>query len=242
MKNKGFSLVELVIVIVVIAIIMLIGTVAYTGIQERAKVRADKQTAGEIGRALVIRETDIGKEKPIPYYPVLTIYDELVEVENYVAKGIKPQSMDDGYFIATAIQTKNGKKIIVGIGKIGDEITDKPYQNGKEPGWAWSEDVEINDFLEENQEKLTETPIISGNGGGNGGTPLPPLEGPGHVLTVGINNMVKLQTKKEEGENTEITSGGNYTAWQIMGIENREDNLNFNMPGNDVKIIGITGE
>jgi prepilin-type N-terminal cleavage/methylation domain-containing protein len=138
MKNKAFTLVELIIVIAILAIIMLIGTVAYSGIQERMKIRADRATAGEIGKALTVREVDIGKEKGIELYPKLTVYDQLDEIETYIAKGIKPQSMKDGKFIATALQTATGKKIIVGIGKEGQEMKDEPYSNSKEAGWAWT--------------------------------------------------------------------------------------------------------
>lgn len=241
MKNKGFTLIELIIVIAIIAVIMLIGTVAYSKMQERMKVRADKATAAEIGKALVIRETDIGRQKPLEYYPVLTIYDELEEIENYIKKEIRPQSMKDGFFIATALQTKNSKKIIVGIGKAGDQITYKPYVDSKEAGWAWSEEVEISEFLEENKDKLLEEvviPTIPGSNIGAGGN----NSKDGYNLTVGINNIVSIETQKEVGESVSITSGGDYTRWQISGISKSGGNINFNMPENDVKIIGVTGE
>ena len=124
-RNKAFTLIELIVVIAIIAIIMLIGTVAYAGIRERMQVRADKSTAGQIGKSLVVREIDVRKEDGVPLYPEITRYDELDKVENYVARDIKPQSMKDGNFYVTAFQTQNGKKIVVGIGREGDEFLDK---------------------------------------------------------------------------------------------------------------------
>ena len=254
MKNKkGFTLMELIIVIAILAVIMLIGTVAYSGIQERAKVRSDKATAAQIGKALTAREVDIGKEKPLEYYPTITKYDELPEIETYIAKDIKPQSMKDGNFIATAIQTENGKKIIVGIGKEGEEIKNNTYTNSKESGWAWSEEIEIGDFLEENKDKLQqeETPPSgesngSGEGSNTGGSGNSGNEGNNetkeYTLTVGINNTTKLEVEKQAEETTTVTSGGTYTNWQISGINQNNPPLTFSMPENNVKIIGITGK
>lgn len=47
-KSKGFTIVELLIVIVVIAILAAISIVAYTGIQNRAKASAGQQTAAQL--------------------------------------------------------------------------------------------------------------------------------------------------------------------------------------------------
>lgn len=160
MKNKGFTLVEMVIVIAILAIISLIGVVAYSKIQERSAIKADKLTAAQIGKSLLIRESVVDEEKKIGYYPTITIYDQLEGIEEYIAKEIRPQSMKDGYFVTTAIQTETGKKIIVGVGRPGDKIIDKPYTNSKEPGWAWSEEIEINKFLEEYKEKMSGEGII----------------------------------------------------------------------------------
>ena len=46
--TKGFTIVELLIVIVVIAILAAISIVAYTGIQNRAKASAGQQTAAQL--------------------------------------------------------------------------------------------------------------------------------------------------------------------------------------------------
>ena len=256
-RNKAFTLVELIIVIAILAIIMLIGTVAYGGIRERMQVRADKATAGQIGKSLVVREVDVSKSKGVPLYPTITKYDDLEEVENYVARDIKPQSMKDGNFYVTAFQTENGKKIVVGIGKDGDEFKDQLYTTPKKPGWAWSEDIEISEFIEENKDKITGeetgnegeddggTPGGSGGNGSGSGTPgeeTPdnPTTKEEHTLTVGINNILTANIKKEEEKAVTVNLTGNYTEIEITGLDKTGNNLNFTMPNKNVKIVGIT--
>ena len=56
--NKGFTLVELIIVIAILAIIMLIAIPNFSGIQQRMQVRADKATAAQIGKAVRVWFTD----------------------------------------------------------------------------------------------------------------------------------------------------------------------------------------
>lgn len=241
MKNRGFTLIELIVVIAILAVIMLIGTVAYSSVQERMKVQSDKATCGEIGKALVVRETDLPEEKGIPYYPTLTAYDQLEEVENYIAKDLKPQSMPEGYFITTALQTETGKKILVGIGKAGQEFSDKPYKNKKEAGWAWSEDTEISKFLENNKDEIevvgsSVVPIEIGEGNTPEGSTNK------YKLSVGINNQITMEIQKEAGKEIKIKAGGNYTTWDVSGILQAGTTYNFEMPENNVEIIGITGK
>ena len=57
-SNKGFTLVELIIVIAILAIIMLIAIPNFSGIQQRMQVRADKATAAQIGKAVRIWYTE----------------------------------------------------------------------------------------------------------------------------------------------------------------------------------------
>ena len=57
-NNRGFTLVELIIVIAILAIIMLIAIPNFSGIQQRMQVRADKSTAAHIGKAVRVWFTD----------------------------------------------------------------------------------------------------------------------------------------------------------------------------------------
>ena len=49
-KNRGFTLVELLIVIVIIAILTVVSLVAYNGLQNQAKTSAAKSAAETVGK------------------------------------------------------------------------------------------------------------------------------------------------------------------------------------------------
>ena len=59
-SKKGFTLVELIIVIAILGIIALIAVPNLTGIQQRSQVNADIRTAEQIGKAVRIWLTDTG--------------------------------------------------------------------------------------------------------------------------------------------------------------------------------------
>lgn len=160
MKNKGFSLIELVVVITIISIIMLIGVPAFAQITERMKIRSDRASASEIGKALVVREELVPVEEKIEYYPTITRCDTISNINEYVSKEHKPQSLEDGYFFATAIEVNNIKKILVGIGKDGMTITNKVYNGPEALGWAFVQSYEVNEFLEQNKDLLSEAIVI----------------------------------------------------------------------------------
>lgn len=67
MKNihrQGFTLVELLIVIVVIAILAAISIVAYNGVQDRARTSSGQQLASEIAKKAEIYNTLMGRYAP----------------------------------------------------------------------------------------------------------------------------------------------------------------------------------
>jgi len=123
-SNKGFTLVELIIVIAILAIIMLIAIPNFSGIQQRMQVRADKSTAAQIGKAVRVWFTDYTTDKGLvasadadKYVPVQVLdaggdevnpglptaadglavaYDGLAGIAEYIAIGQRPNSLTDG--------------------------------------------------------------------------------------------------------------------------------------------------
>ncbi len=61
LKSSGFTLVELLIVIVVIAILATISIVAYTGVQNRAKTSTGQSLASQVLSKATIQYTTTGK-------------------------------------------------------------------------------------------------------------------------------------------------------------------------------------
>jgi prepilin-type N-terminal cleavage/methylation domain-containing protein len=121
-SNKGFTLVELIIVIAILAIIMLIAIPNFSGIQQRMQVRADKATAAQIGKAVRVwftdyttdptmptektkGETPVDKVKPAglgtPSGSAGTVssmceYSDLSYIKNYISEGQTAKSLLDG--------------------------------------------------------------------------------------------------------------------------------------------------
>lgn len=65
MNKKGFSLIELIVVIAILAIIAAVAIPRFTGIQARSEVKADGATAAEIVNAARIYYVDNGTEPTI---------------------------------------------------------------------------------------------------------------------------------------------------------------------------------
>ena len=112
--NKGFTLVELIIVIAILAIIMLIAIPNFSGIQQRMQVRADKATAAQIGKAVRVWFTDYTTDKNLvdaaiakdgsakvpssleaPTAEGVTAinYSDLAGIESYITKDYKATSL-----------------------------------------------------------------------------------------------------------------------------------------------------
>ena len=60
-KNQGFTLVELLIVIVIIAILTVVSLVAYNGLQNQAKTSAAKSTVDSVAKKAELYNTEEGK-------------------------------------------------------------------------------------------------------------------------------------------------------------------------------------
>ena len=119
-SNKGFTLVELIIVIAILAIIMLIAIPNFSGIQQRMQVRADKATAAQIGKAVRVWFTDCTTDPSLVSgdtadtltpaelavisvtgasaysVPATKEYSSLCGIDGYMSKDQKPSSMKTG--------------------------------------------------------------------------------------------------------------------------------------------------
>ena len=102
-SNKGFTLVELIIVIAILAIIMLIAIPNFSGIQQRMQVRADKATAAQIGKAVRIWYTEyqsdpafkavVGSETVPPAGEKMVPLNKIKSIDGFVDSTLVPTSL-----------------------------------------------------------------------------------------------------------------------------------------------------
>ena len=146
MGNKGFTLVELIIVIAILAIIMLIAIPNFSGIQQRMQVRADKATAAQIGKAVRIWYAEKTSDKQdvsgntagqIGTYGEVGAdfvnYNTLDEIGNYISTGNVPTSLTDKdtkakvatqYYSVILNSRDEAAKIVVAIEGTGNLMPD----------------------------------------------------------------------------------------------------------------------
>lgn len=103
-KRKGFTLIEMVIVITIIGILSSIAVTKYSSIQENAKKNADYATAANLATAAMISIND-GKNSETDIQP-----DGLVKNE-YIQYEPKSKSVKDGIFKITAVKDSVTVKI-----------------------------------------------------------------------------------------------------------------------------------
>ena len=149
-SNKGFSLVELIIVIAILGIIALIAVPNLTGIQQRSQVNADLRSAETIGKAVRIWLTDgaaTGRMDTVEGKWVR--YDKLSEIEQYVSIDLLPKSYaatasDGGYWVAVVSDSSTySYHVLVAIGEDStmslSKDTIEAYTKGGTAGVAYAE-------------------------------------------------------------------------------------------------------
>ena len=114
-KRRGFTLIEMVIVITIIGIISSIAVTKYSTVQENAKKNADYATAANLATAAMIALSD----------------NESASIGNLASKGYiqfepKPKSVKGNFVIETG---DSGDTIIV---KVGDDDKNIFYPKPKE--------------------------------------------------------------------------------------------------------------
>lgn len=158
--NKGFTLIELIIVIAILGIIALIAIPNLAGIRQRSQVSADKRTAEQIGKAVRIwaTDTDAAEGRTIP--STATQYDDIDTdgttnknfaglTPDYISSGYEAASLTGGagkYFVSSVGSGVNNseQKIAIGIASAAADLSaitgksDVTYSGGT-AGWAYLE-------------------------------------------------------------------------------------------------------
>lgn len=140
MKNKGFTLMELIITIAILGTISMIAVPSLTGIQHRVQVNADKQTGAQIGTAFVIKDLDIGLSKEVSENGMIK-YDSENTISAYISPEYKPESLENGFYVISRTEINAEKVLMVGITKNenGETLPIPPaIYDGIGPGWVWS--------------------------------------------------------------------------------------------------------
>ena len=108
-SNKGFTLIELIIVIAILGIIAAIAIPKLTQIRYRAQVNSDVRTAEEIARMVRVWETDNAVSPDRVVKPELTALDDThykdKDLDSYIATDLQPESF-------VSADTKAGKYYI----------------------------------------------------------------------------------------------------------------------------------
>ena len=155
-SNKGFTLIELIIVIAILGIIALIAIPNLSGIRQRSQINADIRTAEQIGKAIRIWETDSAatdtRTVPALAAGALTNYGALANIGDYISDTYDAKSFGTTageYYVAADANNR----IMVAIGAaagtnyattgnaaagtvVGTTVT---YNGNGTAGWAYIE-------------------------------------------------------------------------------------------------------
>jgi len=131
-SKKGFTLIELIIVIAILGIIALIAIPNLAGIRQRSQVSADIRTAEQIGKAVRIWATDVDADKTRNIPTDIVAYNDNTKIVGlcpaYIGAGYTAKSLGStaGTFYVSSVGAgvnNAEQKVIVGIATAANQLT-----------------------------------------------------------------------------------------------------------------------
>lgn len=169
-NKKGFTLVELLVVIAILAILATVSVVGYTAFIERATVSNDENVAAQLNQFLTAMKADstgdfYGKE--VTPDNVWKVVDTMLK-ENGSLTELKPQSLDYGYnyyfkFSGNEVDGYQGGEIVVlkdiastsPLEKLSKVFADDTKKYNGMPGFFYDQDNNLYFFIDTTGTKLS---------------------------------------------------------------------------------------
>ena len=132
-SKKGFTLIELIIVIAILGIIALIAIPNLAGIRQRSQINADIRTGEQIGKSVRIWQTDTAAgTRVVP--TTATKLDSaavaadaaLEDLDDYISYDYTPKSLTGGYYYIKAKSASDDKVVVF----ISSNATGADYSAG----------------------------------------------------------------------------------------------------------------